>query len=67
MCGGCSCTDEVTTEEILADVSKVILPKIKDIKVEQFGVYQVLLNFQEVTALKIWLNANQETRSKEHE
>jgi hypothetical protein len=62
MCGGCSCLEDSTPEEILTDVSKMLLPKIKEIKVEQFGVYQIILNFQEVTALQIWLNVNQETK-----
>jgi hypothetical protein len=56
MCGGCSCFDEQTSEEILKEVSKILKPKLDVIRVEQFGVYPVLLSYQEVTALKIWLN-----------
>jgi hypothetical protein len=67
MCGGCSSFDAPTPEEILVDVSKILLPKIKAIKVEQFGVYEILLNFQEVTALQIWLNANHSIKEAKKE
>ena len=57
MCSGSCNTDEVTPEEILESIAEILEPKIRSIKVEQFGVYSILLNFQEVTALQIDLRA----------
>jgi hypothetical protein len=41
----------------------MLKPKLDVITVEQFGIYPVLLTYQEVTALKIWLN-NGEKRNE---